>query len=105
LSLIYHLDNCSSCAATLREAIRGTPKWLGFNIELKFPTDAEIAAMTTRWYTRNYFVDAILKVPSRPHSGQEFPRRPVSENSIVMITGCHMRSVVTVLWQPTRPIM
>ena len=46
--------------------MRGTPAWLGFNIELKFPTDAEIAAMTTRWYTRNYFIDAILKVPSRP---------------------------------------
>ena len=50
------------CSATLREAMRGTPAWLGFNIELKYPTDAEIAAMTTRWYTRNFFVDAILKV-------------------------------------------
>ena len=42
--------------------MRGTPPWLGFNIELKYPTDAETAAMTTRWYTRNFFIDAILKV-------------------------------------------
>ena len=55
------------CAATLQEAMRGTPPWLGFNIELKYPTNAEIAAMTTRWYTRNFFVDAILKV-SHPNS-------------------------------------
>lgn len=56
------------CAATLREAIRRTPLWLGFNIELKFPTDAELASMTTRWYTRNFFVDAILKVRTNPKS-------------------------------------
>ncbi len=42
--------------------MRGTPPWLGFNIELKYPTDAETAAMTTRWYTRNFFIDAVLKV-------------------------------------------
>lgn len=49
-------------AATLREAFRRTPLWLGFNIELKYPTDAELQSMATRWYSRNYFVDAILKV-------------------------------------------
>lgn len=48
--------------ATLREAFRNTPSWLGFNIELKYPTDAEMAALATRFYSRNYFVDSILKV-------------------------------------------
>lgn len=49
-------------AATLREALRRTPSWLGFNIELKFPTDAELQAMKSRFYSRNYFVDSVLKV-------------------------------------------
>ncbi|KAK9905950.1 hypothetical protein WJX75_009398 [Coccomyxa subellipsoidea] len=48
--------------ATLREAFQDTPPWLGFNIELKYPTDAELAAMPTRWYSRNYFCDAVLRV-------------------------------------------
>ncbi|KAK9814473.1 hypothetical protein WJX72_006486 [[Myrmecia] bisecta] len=48
--------------ATLREAFRQTPPWLGFNIELKYPTNAQKAAMTWRFYSRNYFCDAILKV-------------------------------------------
>jgi len=52
----------SCAAATLREAFRRTPLWLGFNIELKYPTDAELQSMATRWYSRNYFVDAVLKV-------------------------------------------
>mmetsp|Transcript_6370 Transcript_6370/g.18321 ORF Transcript_6370/g.18321 Transcript_6370/m.18321 type:complete len:699 (+) Transcript_6370:300-2396(+) len=48
--------------ATLREALRRTPLWLGFNIELKYPTDAELQGMASRFYSRNYFVDAVLKV-------------------------------------------
>lgn len=53
--------------ATLREAFRNTPKWLGFNIELKYPTEAQIAAMSFRFYSRNYFVDSILKVGALFH--------------------------------------
>lgn len=33
-----------------------------FNIELKYPTEAELQSMASRWYSRNYFVDAVLKV-------------------------------------------
>ncbi len=54
--------------ATLREAFQDTPPWLGFNIELKYPTDAELAAMPTRWYSRNYFCDAVLRARSLPCS-------------------------------------
>lgn len=45
---------------SLRQAFRSTPKWLGFNIELKYPTDEEKIAMGTRFYSRNFFVDAVL---------------------------------------------
>lgn len=45
---------------SLRQAFRSTPKWLGFNIELKYPTDEEKVAMGTRFYSRNFFVDAVL---------------------------------------------
>lgn len=48
--------------ASLREAFRSTPAWLGFNIELKYPTTVEVAAMRTHFYSRNHFVDAVLKV-------------------------------------------
>lgn len=58
----YHSWRLTDSIATLREAFRRTPLWLGFNIELKYPTDAELQSMATRWYSRNYFVDAILKV-------------------------------------------
>ena len=51
--------------ASLREAFRRTPKWLGFNIELKYPTALEVAAMRAHWWSRNHFVDAILKVRER----------------------------------------
>ena len=37
-----------------------TPSWLGFNIELKYPTDEEKIAMGTNFYSRNFFVDAVL---------------------------------------------
>ena len=57
--------------ATLREAFKNTPKWLGFNIELKYPTEAQLAAMPFRFYSRNYFVDSILKVE---HFGNGRPR-------------------------------
>lgn len=50
--------------ATLREAFHDTPPWLGLNIELKYPTDAELAAMPTRWYSRNYFCDSVLRARS-----------------------------------------
>ncbi len=49
----------------MREAFKNTPKWLGFNIELKYPTEAQLAAMPFRFYSRNYFVDSILKVGCR----------------------------------------
>ena len=52
--------------ATLREAFHATPAWMGFNIELKYPTDAELAAMPTRFYSRSYFCDAVLRVPAHP---------------------------------------
>jgi hypothetical protein len=48
--------------ASLREAFRRTPRWLGFNIELKYPTPLEVASMRTIWWSRNHFVDAVLKV-------------------------------------------
>ena len=60
-----HLQPTGRCwcrIATLREAFRNTPTWLGFNIELKYPTEAQLAAMPTRFYSRNYFCDSILKV-------------------------------------------
>ena len=53
---------CWCRIATLREAFRNTPTWLGFNIELKYPTEVQLAAMPTRFYSRNYFCDSILKV-------------------------------------------
>jgi len=62
--------------ATLREAFENTPKWLGFNIELKYPTEAQLAAMPFRFYSRNYFVDSILKVFT---SSQRSPDRYRSE--------------------------
>ncbi len=51
--------------ATLREAFQNTPAWLGFNIELKYPTDAQLAVMPTRFYSRNYFCDEVLRVTHR----------------------------------------
>jgi hypothetical protein len=48
--------------ASLRETFRRTPKWLGFNIELKYPTALEVASMRSIWWSRNHFVDAVLKV-------------------------------------------
>jgi hypothetical protein len=48
--------------ASLREAFRRTPAWLGFNIELKYPTPMEVAAMRAQFYNRNHFVDAVLRV-------------------------------------------
>ena len=55
--------------ATLREAFQNTPHWLGFNIELKYPTDAELAVMPTRFYSRNYFCDEVLRVSGPAISG------------------------------------
>ena len=52
----------SDKTATLRDALRLLPPSLGFNIELKYPTDEEAAAMRARYYSRNDFVDAVLKV-------------------------------------------
>jgi glycerophosphoryl diester phosphodiesterase len=56
--------------ASLREAFARTPDWLGFNIELKYPTEAEMAAMGARFYSRNYFVDAVLKVVLEAAAGR-----------------------------------
>lgn len=76
--LASHLDTsdyASWCLpdriATLREALRRTPSWLGFNIELKFPTDAELQAMACRFYSRNYFVDCVLKVLMEEDAGRK----------------------------------
>lgn len=52
----------SDTTACLSDAFRRTPPWLGFNIELKYPTEEEMTAMGTRFYSRNYFVDAVAKV-------------------------------------------
>lgn len=60
----------SDRTASLREAFQRTPKWLGFNIELKYPTEAEMAAMGARFYSRNYFVDAVLKVVLEEAAGR-----------------------------------
>ncbi|PRW21071.1 glycerophosphodiesterase GDE1 isoform A [Chlorella sorokiniana] len=57
--------------ATLREAFRRTPKWLGFNIELKYPTTIEVAAMRAVWWSRNHFVDAVLKVVLEEGAGRK----------------------------------
>lgn len=57
--------------ASLREAFRRTPKWLGFNIELKYPTALEVAAMRAHWWSRNHFVDAILKVVLEEGAGRK----------------------------------
>ena len=59
--------------ATLREAFRNTPAWLGFNIELKYPTDAQLAVMPTRFYSRNYFCDEVLRVNHRQRSTRPLP--------------------------------
>lgn len=48
--------------ASLREAFRSTPRWLGFNIEVKYPTEAEMIAMGARFYSRSSFVDTVLRV-------------------------------------------
>lgn len=48
--------------ALLEEAFKSTPDWLGFNIEVKYPTDAEMAAMGARFLGRNQFIDAVLGV-------------------------------------------
>lgn len=52
----------SDKTATLRDALRLLPPSLGFNIELKYPKDEEAIAMRARYYSRNSFVDSILKV-------------------------------------------
>ncbi|KAL4420635.1 hypothetical protein ABPG75_010291 [Micractinium tetrahymenae] len=56
--------------ASLREAFRRTPKWLGFNIELKYPTVMEVAAMRAQFYNRNTFVDAVLRVVLEEGAGR-----------------------------------
>jgi hypothetical protein len=66
--------------ATLREAFNNTPKWLGFNIELKYPTDAQLAAMPFRFYSRNYFVDSILKVITSSTTNSK--RVPILESTL-----------------------
>ena len=49
-------------ATTLREMFQQLPKWLGFNVEIKYPTNEIRDAMTTRLYPRNTLVDTVLKV-------------------------------------------
>lgn len=56
--------------ASLREAFRRTPHWLGFNIELKYPTVMEVAAMRAQFYSRNHFVDAVLRVALEEGAGR-----------------------------------
>lgn len=52
----------SDHVASLREVFRRTPPWLGFNIELKYPSSEEASAMSARFYSRSHFVDAVLRV-------------------------------------------
>lgn len=47
---------------TLREMFQRLPRWLGFNIEIKYPPDAVIKSMPYRMYDRNHFVDTVLRV-------------------------------------------
>jgi len=48
--------------ATLREMFRQLPKWLGFNVEIKYPTDQLRNRLPFRMYPRNTFIDAVLTV-------------------------------------------
>eukprot|EP00887_Chlorella_sp_A99_P007166 scaffold2.g7166.t1 len=57
--------------ATLREVFRTTPRFLGLNIELKYPTAAEVVAMRTTFYSRNHFVDAVLRVVLEEAQGRK----------------------------------
>ena len=89
---------CWCRIATLREAFRNTPTWLGFNIELKYPTEAQLAAMPTRFYSRNYFCDSILKVIPvllRSHSVLAMLHGTGCETR-VQVYGCGHRSMVLV---------
>ena len=53
---------CLSRAQTAASLTTCMTVLVSFNIELKYPTEAELQSMASRWYSRNYFVDAVLKV-------------------------------------------
>ncbi|CAG9461280.1 unnamed protein product [Pedinophyceae sp. YPF-701] len=57
--------------ATLRELFRKTPRWLGFNIEIKYPTDQQKQRQPFRMYPRNEFIDAILNVVFEEAKGRK----------------------------------
>lgn len=52
----------SDQVASLRDTFRRAPPALGFNIELKYPSAEELAAMSARFASRSHFVDAVLTV-------------------------------------------
>jgi glycerophosphoryl diester phosphodiesterase len=61
----------SDRVASLREVFRQTPRHLGFNVELKYPTAAEAAAMRTKIRPRNELVDAVLRVALEEGRGRK----------------------------------
>jgi len=56
---------------TLREMFRRLPRWLGFNVEVKYPTEELRKTMPFHMYKRNAFVDAILKVVFQEARGRK----------------------------------
>ena len=58
--------------ATLRECFRASPPWLGFNIEVKYPTAEEAAALRgVRFLSRNEHCDAVLRVVLEEAKGRK----------------------------------
>lgn len=58
--------------ATLRECFRASPPWLGFNVEIKYPTAADAAALKgVRFLSRNEHCDAVLRVVLEEAKGRK----------------------------------
>ena len=58
--------------ATLRECFRASPPWLGFNVEIKYPTAADAAALRgVRFLSRNEHCDAVLRVVLEEAKGRK----------------------------------
>ena len=58
--------------ATLRECFRASPPWLGFNVEIKYPTADDAAALKgVRFLSRNEHCDAVLRVVLEEAKGRK----------------------------------
>ena len=58
--------------ATLRECFRASPPWLGFNVEIKYPTADDAAALRgVRFLSRNEHCDAVLRVVLEEAKGRK----------------------------------